>query len=152
MYVARAYPLQAETSWIKEAPSNEEAIEFVTMKQVERGHWSNEAKEYYYAKRAAALGVRTKAENQHVTNVTSSPSQEEHADALGVSRMTVNRWEKDRKEIMSDPELAAKATTLEGYKEAKKAVRTDVKQSREKACYTPSHLSSNRTTSYSYIS
>ena len=28
------------------------------MKQVERGHWSNEAKEYYYAKRAAALGVR----------------------------------------------------------------------------------------------
>jgi hypothetical protein len=28
------------------------------MKQVERGHWSNEAKEYYYAKRAAALGVQ----------------------------------------------------------------------------------------------
>ena len=28
------------------------------MKQVERGHWSNEAKEYYYAKRATALGVR----------------------------------------------------------------------------------------------
>jgi len=49
---------------------------------------------------------------------------------------------------MSDPELAAKATTLEGYKEAKKVVRTDVKQSREKACYTPSLLSSNRTTSY----
>jgi len=93
------------------------------MKQVERGHWSNGAKEYYYAKRAAALGVRTKAENQHVTNVTSSPSQEEHADALGVSRMTVNRWEKDRKEIMSDPELAATATTPEGYKEAKKVVR-----------------------------
>ena len=116
-------PPQAETGWIEEAPSNEEAIECVTMKQVERGHWSNEAKEYYYAKRAAALGVRTKAENQHVTNVTSSPSQEEHADALGVSSMTVNRWEKDRKEIMSDPELAATATTPEGYKEAKKVVR-----------------------------
>ena len=28
------------------------------MKQVERGHWSNEAKEYYYAKRADALGVQ----------------------------------------------------------------------------------------------
>ena len=66
--------LQAETGWIKEAPSNEEAIEYVTMKQVERGHWSNEAKEYYYAKRAEALGVRTKAENQHVSNDTSSPS------------------------------------------------------------------------------
>ncbi|MDA7439802.1 hypothetical protein N8733_05415 [Planktomarina temperata] len=93
------------------------------MKQVERGHWSNEAKEYCYAKRAAALGVRTKAENQHVTNVTSSPSQEERADALGVSRMTVNRWKKDRKEIAEDPELSATATTLEGYKEAKKVVR-----------------------------
>ena len=93
------------------------------MKQVERGHWSNEAKEYYYAKRAAALGVRTKAENQHVTNVTSSPSQEEHADTLGVSRPTIARWEKDIKDIMSDPELAEKASTPEGYKEAKKVVR-----------------------------
>jgi hypothetical protein len=36
---------------------------------------------------------------------------------------TLHRWEKDRKEIMSDPELAEKATTLEGYKEAKKVVR-----------------------------
>ena len=93
------------------------------MKQVERSHWSNEAKEYYYAKRAAALGVRTKAENQHVSNDTSSPSQGEHADALGVSRPTIARWEADRKEIMSDPELSAKATTPEGYKEAKKVVR-----------------------------
>ncbi|MDA9790615.1 helix-turn-helix domain-containing protein [Planktomarina temperata] len=93
------------------------------MKQVERGHWSNEAKEYYYAKRAAALGVRTKAENQHVTNVTSSPSQEEHADTLGVSRPTIARWEKDIKDVMSDPELAEKASTPEGHKEAKKVVR-----------------------------
>ena len=147
--MARAQiPPSAETGWIKEAPSNEEAIEYVTMKQVERGHWTNEAKEYYYAKRAEALGVRTKAENQHVSNDTSSPSKGGHADALGVSRPTIARWEKDRKEIAEDPELAAKATTPEGYKEAKKAVRTDVKQSREKACYTPSHLSSHRSTSY----
>jgi DNA-binding XRE family transcriptional regulator len=34
------------------------------------------------------------------------PSQEEHADAVGVRRETVNRWEKDREEIMSDPEVA----------------------------------------------
>ena len=33
------------------------------MKQVERGHWSNEAKEYYYAKRAAALGVRNRKDS-----------------------------------------------------------------------------------------
>ena len=146
-------PLQAETGWIKEAPSNEEAIEYVTMKQVERGHWTNEAKEYYYAKRAEALGVRNREDSlkQNSTdtpNGATVPSQEEHADALGVGHRTVSRWEKDRKEIMSDPELAEKATTPEGYKEAKKAVRTDVKQSREKACYTPSHLSSHRSTSY----
>ena len=118
------------------------------MKQVERGHWTNEAKEYYYAKRAEALGVRERKDNQHTQNSVSSPSQADHAKSLGVHLNTVNRWEKDRKEIAEDPELAAKATTPEGYKEAKKAVRTDVKQSREKACYTPSHLSSNRTTSY----
>jgi len=152
--MARAQiPPSAETSWIKEAPSNAEAIEYVTMKQVERGHWTNEAKEHYYAKRAEALGVRNredslKQNSTDVSNDTTVPSQEDHADALGVSRPTIARWEKDRKEIAEDPELAAKATTLEGYKEAKKAVRTDVKQSREKACYTPSHLSSNRTTSY----
>ena len=120
--------LQAETGWIKEAPSNEESIEYVTMKQVERGHWSNEAKEYYYAKRAAALGVRNREDSlkQNSTDTPNSvtvPSQEEHADALGVGHRTVSRWEKDRKEIMSDPELAAKAITPEGYKEAKKVIR-----------------------------
>ncbi|MDA9059870.1 helix-turn-helix domain-containing protein [Planktomarina temperata] len=129
MYEARARTApSAETGWIKEAPSNEEAIEYVTMKQVERGHWSNEAKEYYYAKRAAALGVRNredslKQNSTDVSNDTTVPSQEDHADALGVSRPTIARWEKDRKEIAEDPELAATATTLEGYKEAKKVVR-----------------------------
>ncbi|MDB3873630.1 helix-turn-helix domain-containing protein [bacterium] len=100
------------------------------MRQVERGHWSNEAKEYYYAKRAAALGVQGRGGDRqleeaksNVSNDTMVPSQEDHADALGVSRPTIARWEKDRKEIMSDPELAEKATTPEGYKEAKKVVR-----------------------------
>jgi DNA-binding XRE family transcriptional regulator len=27
------------------------------------------------------------------------PSQEEHTDAVGVRRETLNRWEKDRKEL-----------------------------------------------------
>ena len=98
------------------------------MKQVERGHWSNEAKEYYYAKRAAALGVRNREDSlkQNSTDVVSTttvPSQQDHAKSLGVHRDTIARWEKDRKEIMSDPELAEKATTLEGYKKAKKVVR-----------------------------
>ena len=101
------------------------------MKQVERGHWSNEAKEYYYAKRAAALGVQGRGGdrksgevNINPTNVGMVPkSAKEHADDLGVTERTVERWEADRKEIMSDPELSAKATTPEGYKEAKKVVR-----------------------------
>ena len=101
------------------------------MKQVERGHWSNEAKEYYYAKRADALGVQGRGGdrksgevNINPTNVGMLPkSAKEHADDLGVTERTVERWEADRKEIMSDPELSAKATTPEGYKEAKKVVR-----------------------------
>jgi len=100
--------------------TREEAIEYVTMKQVERGHWSNEAKEYYYAKRAAALGVREQGDR---SNDRSLPTQQEHAQSLGVGEATVRRWEKDRKEIAEDPELSAKATTPEGYKEAKKVVR-----------------------------
>jgi hypothetical protein len=125
------------------------------MKQVERGHWTPRAKEFFYAQRASSLGVRnrgktwdSRTQENNVVNTTIIPSQQDHAGSLGVHRDTIARWEKDRKEILSDPELAAKATTPEGYKEAKKAVRTNVKQSREKACYTPSHLSSNRTTSY----
>ena len=111
--------------------NREEAIKKVTNKQVSRGHWPNAAKEFFYVKRAEALGVRTKAENQHVSNDTSSPSQGDHADALGVSRPTVARWEKDRKEIKADPELAAKALTPEGYQEAKKVVKDRRKKQKD---------------------
>jgi transcriptional regulator with XRE-family HTH domain len=109
-----------------------EAVLEVTKEQVDRGHWNDAAKNFFYAQRATALGVRTRADNQHVSNDTSTPSQEEHADALGVSRPTVARWEKDRKEIMADPELAAKATTPEGYKEAKEVVK-DRRQKQKEA-------------------
>ena len=84
------------------------------MKQVERGHWSNEAKEYYYAKRAAALGFRERTDNQHTPTSVSSPSQAEHAKSLGVHLNTVNRWEADRKEIMSDPELVCQSHNTRG--------------------------------------
>ena len=94
-------------------------------------------------------GIRQSEEaKSNVSNDTMVPSQEDHADALGVSRPTIARWEKDRKEIAEDPELAATATTLEGYKEAKKVVRDIREHQREKACYTPSLLSSSKTTSY----
>lgn len=107
--------------------TREEAIEYVTMKQVERGHWTPRAKEFFYAQRASSLGVRESGSHKRfeegVSFDTATPSQEDHADALGVSRPTIARWEKDRKDIAEDPELAAKATTPEGYKEAKKVVR-----------------------------
>ena len=46
--------------------------------------------------------------------------QREAAHELGVSLRTVQRWEKTRQLIASDPELSAKATTPEGLQEAKK--------------------------------
>ena len=48
--------------------------------------------------------------------------QRQTADELGVSLRTVQRWEKTRQLIASDPELSAKATTLEGRKEAQKLI------------------------------
>tara|TARA_R110000796_G_scaffold209430_1_gene325738 strand:+ start:37 stop:909 length:873 start_codon:yes stop_codon:yes gene_type:complete len=117
--------------------TRKEAVLEVTKEQVDRGHWNDEAKNFFYAQRATALGVRKredslKQNSTDVSNDTTVPSQEEHADALGVSRPTIARWEKDRKEIMEDPDLAAKATTPEGYKEAKEVVK-DRRQKQKEA-------------------
>ena len=110
--------------------TRQEAIDFVTMRQVDRGHWNSQEKEYFYVKRAEALGVQSRGGNGNnqyqsgnVSNDTIAPSQEDHADALGVSRPTVARWEKDRKEIMSDPVLSFKTDTFEGYREAKQEIK-----------------------------
>ena len=48
--------------------------------------------------------------------------QRQSANELGVSLRTIQRWEKTRQLIASDPELAAKATTLEGRQEAQKLI------------------------------
>ena len=58
-----------------------------------------------------------------VTNVTMAPSQEDHAESLGVTNRTFNRWERDRKEIAADSALSQKSKTPEGYQEAKAEVR-----------------------------
>lgn len=113
--------------------SREEAIKKVTNKQVNRGHWPNAAKEFFYAQRTEALGVRKREDSlkQNSTdrsNDRSAPTQAEHAEAMGVGEATIRRWERDRKEIKADPELKEKAKTPEGYQEAKKVV----KQRREK--------------------
>ena len=47
-------------------------------------------------------------------------SQRQAADEWGVSIRTIQRWDKTRQLIASDPELAAMAQTLEGRQEAKK--------------------------------
>jgi len=112
--------------------TRKEAVIEVTKEQLDRGHWGDEDINFFYAQRADALGVRTRADNQHTPDGASTPTQAEHADALGVGHRTVNRWEKDRKEIMADPELAAKATTPEGYKEAKAEVK-DRRQKQKEA-------------------
>ena len=120
--------------------TREEAVKEVTKEQVDRGHWTDEAKNFFYAKVATALGVRDRGApegNQNRTGgetlntkifVFEPKSAKEHAHDLGVTERTVQNWEKDRKEIMADPELAEKSTTSEGYQEAKKIV----KQRREK--------------------
>lgn len=46
--------------------------------------------------------------------------QREAAHEMGVSLRTIQRWEKTRQLIASDPELSAKATTSEGLQEAQK--------------------------------
>lgn len=117
--------------------TREEAVLEVTKEQVDRGHWNDAAKNFFYAQRANALGVRKredslKQNSADPTNVGTVPSAKEHADDLGVTERTVERWEKDRKEIMADPELAEKATTPEGYKEAKEVVK-DRRQKQKEA-------------------
>ena len=115
--------------------TKEEAISYVTSENVARRHLNDQEKMLFYVQRANALGVRGSGSHKRfeegVSNDTATPSQADHADALGVSRPTIARWEKDRKEIMADPELAEKATTPEGYKEAKKAVKDRRKKQKE---------------------
>ena len=98
------------------------AIAYVTSENVSRRHLNHQEKEFFYFQSTNALGVQSRGgergnqyQSGNVSNDTMAPSQQAHADDLGVSRETVNRWEKDRKEIMADPELAEKATTPEAW-------------------------------------
>lgn len=110
--------------------TKEEAIDYVTSENVARRHLNNREKELFYVQRAEALGVRRLGDR---SNDRSLPTQEDHAHALGVGEATVRRWEKDRREIKADPELAEKAKTPEGYQEAKKEVQKRRKATKEEA-------------------
>ena len=115
-----------------------DAIDFVTSENVNRRHLKDEEKYFFYHQRAEELGVQPHGgtgSNQYQSADrsfdTSAPTQQEHADALGVSKPTIKRWEKDRKEIKADPVLSEKAKTFEGLKEAKKEIKERRKATKE---------------------
>lgn len=117
-----------------------QAIDYVTSENVSRRHLNNREKEYFYVQRANALGVQSRGGNGNnqyqsgnAQNFALAPSQDDHADAIGVSRRTVQSWEKDRKEIKADPELSEKANTFEGFVEAKKELQKRRKATKEEA-------------------
>lgn len=103
--------------------TREDAVGYATTMQHDRGHWNKSDIEFFYVKTSEALGVNPRGANQHPTNVGTSPSAKEYADRLGVSDRTIERWEKDRKEIEADPELSKFTQTPEEYKKAKDVVK-----------------------------
>ena len=111
--------------------TEQEAWDYVGATNVDGSrHITPQEREFFYVQKARALGVQDRGgergnqyQSGNVSNDTMAPSQADHADALGVSRPTIARWEKTRKEIAADPELSLMASTPEGYKDAKKELR-----------------------------
>ena len=97
--------------------TREDAINYVTSENVNRRMLNNREKEFFYVQRANALGVQSRGGDRK-SEINPSfdgmvPTAADHAEAIGVSKPTVERWERDRKEIKSDPELADKSKTFE---------------------------------------
>jgi transcriptional regulator with XRE-family HTH domain len=108
----------------------QEAINYVASENVSRRHLNNKEKGYFYFKKAEFLGVNSRGGDRqsevaksNVKNFTAVQTAEKTAEDFGVTRRTLQNWERDRKEIVADEELAEKAKTPEGYQEAKKIVK-----------------------------
>lgn len=127
-----ALKVGVEPSYLNFNGTEQEAIDYVTSENVNRRHLNNQEKEFFYVQRAEALGVQSRGGDRkseiNPTFVGMVPSAKDHADALGVTDRTVERWEKDRKDMKADPVLSHKMVTPAGYKEAK----TELKRRRKK--------------------
>ena len=128
-----ALKVGVEPTYVNFNGTEQEAVDYVTSENVNRRHLNNQEKEFFYVQRAEALGVRRREDSlKQNTTVPSfdgtAPSAQDHADSLGVGRATIERWEKNRKDIKSDPVLSHKMVTPAGYKEAK----TELKRRRKK--------------------
>jgi len=116
-----------------------EAVKYVASENINRRHMTSAEKEFFYVQLANVTGVQSRGgngNNQYKSGNPSNdgiaPSAKDHADSLGVARPTIERWEADRKVVFSDPELAAKATTAEAYREVKRELRKATKEEAEK--------------------
>ena len=124
--------VEFEGSWM-------DAVKYVASENINRRHMSSAEKDYFYAMRVEATGVRPEGgtgSNQYQsgtpTNAGAALSAREHADSLGVNTRTIERWEADRKVIFSNPEMAAKVTDAETYREVKRELRKATKEEAEK--------------------
>ncbi len=114
-----------------------DAVKYVASENINRRHMSVAEKDYFYVSMANAVGVRKREDSlkqfsSDPQNCGTVPSAKEHADSLGVHVNTITNWEKDRKAIFSDPELVAKVTDAETYREVKRELRKATKEEAEK--------------------
>ncbi len=114
-----------------------EAVKYVASENINRRHMTSAEKEFFYVQLANVTGVRKREDS--LKQFSSDPSfdgtvssAKVHADSLGVARPTIERWEKDRKVVFSDPALEAKATTAEAYREIKRELRKATKEEADK--------------------
>ena len=122
--------VEFEGSWM-------DAVKYVASENINRRHMSVAEKDYFYVSMANAVGVRKREDSlkqfsSDPKNFGTVPSAKEHADSLGVTRRTVENWEADRKVIFSNPELVAKVTDAETYREVKRELRKATKEEAEK--------------------